>query len=252
MVFFIELIYLMKKIVLFDVDGTLAESTRSISEEMKSLLLQLSNKCHIGIVGGGSYDKITEQLNHDQELISKFQFICSENGIMTYQNDKLIHKNSIKEKWSEDFIQGIINYLLTLTAELKLPYKRGSFIRFRNGMLYYTPIGSDCSWEERIHFSNLDKEKYIRKLLVENILKKFKNKDIDVRLGGMIGIGIHPLNWDKTYVLQFLNDYQDISYIGDRYHEDGNDYPLLNHPRVKGYNVDSPEDTKEIINLFMI
>ena len=58
-------------------------------------------------------------------------------------------------------------------------------------MLYYTPIGSDCSWGERIHFSNLDKEKYIRESLVENILKKFKKKDIDVRLGGMIGIGIH-------------------------------------------------------------
>ena len=72
-------------------------------------------------------------------------------------------------------------------------------------------------------------------------------EDIDLRLGGMIGIGIHPLNWDKTYALQILNDYQDISYIGDCYHEDGNDYPLLNHPRVKGYNVDSQEDTKEII-----
>lgn len=37
---------------------------------------------------------------------------------------------------------------------------RGTFIEFRNGMLNISPIGRNCTKEERLEFSEIDKVKY--------------------------------------------------------------------------------------------
>lgn len=37
---------------------------------------------------------------------------------------------------------------------------RGTFIEFRNGMLNISPIGRNCTKEERIEFSEIDKVRF--------------------------------------------------------------------------------------------
>ena len=54
----------MSKLILFDVDGTLAESSQMINEKMREMLiLKKEQGYHIGIVGGGKIDKVLTQLN---------------------------------------------------------------------------------------------------------------------------------------------------------------------------------------------
>ncbi len=52
--------------------------------------------------------------------------------------------------------QELINFCLHYIADLDLPVKRGTFIEFRNGMLNVSPIGRNCSQEERDEFERYD------------------------------------------------------------------------------------------------
>lgn len=238
----------MNKLLLFDVDGTLAESTKEITPKMLSKLVDLKNAGYdLGLVGGGNYQKISQQIKNNNHL---FKYIFSENGIVSYENGKLIHENSIKKVYKEDVLQLIINILLHYTANLSVPYKRGHFIAFRNAMLYYTPIGSDCSQEEREEFAKYDEIHHIRRQIM-NDLKKIlpENLKLDIKLGGQIGIGIHPIGWDKRYCLKFIPEiYDQILFYGDRCDIDENDYPLYSHERVVGHKVKSPDDTQKYLN----
>ena len=55
----------MKKIFLFDLDGTLAESAQIINDDMiKQLDILKKNGHEIGIVGGGDFIKMCKQINN--------------------------------------------------------------------------------------------------------------------------------------------------------------------------------------------
>lgn len=65
-------------------------------------------------------------------------------------------------------------------------------------------------------------------------------------IGGQISIDAFPIGWDKTYCLQFIDkDYEGkIYFFGDKTNPGENDYEIFKDPRVTGYSVISPEDTK--------
>ena len=59
-------------------------------------------------------------------------------------------------------LQELINFILHYVADLDIPIKRGTFIEFRNGMLNVSPIGRNCSQEERDDFEKFDLQSGIR------------------------------------------------------------------------------------------
>ena len=82
------------QLLLFDVDGTLAPSTLIMSYKMKCLLKKLKNKGYkLSIVGGGSYEKIVSQIQDT----SIFDYIFSENGLVSYYKGELFHKKSLDD-----------------------------------------------------------------------------------------------------------------------------------------------------------
>lgn len=238
----------MKKLFLFDVDGTLAKSTCQLEPPMTELLHHLSELGDLGIVSGGAYEKLCWQTS---EIRQQVRYIFSENGLVTYENGKCKERRNLRDVWDEMFIQRVVNFLLVRIAEMPLPYKRGTFVKFRNGMLYVTPIGGDCSAEERAAFAEYDETNHVREQLIKNILQEFRDENLDARLGGQIGIGVHPRGWDKSFALQFMNfdEFDEIHFFGDRCSPGGNDYPLyrLECPKWHSHAVSGPDDTARIL-----
>ena len=94
--------------------------------------------------------------------------------------------------------------------------KRGTFIEFRNGMLNVSPVGRNCSQEERDAFEQYDKEHGIRKDLVQKLQTKFADFGLTFSVGGQISFDVFPNGWDKTFCLQFVeNDFDEIHFFGD-------------------------------------
>ena len=69
---------------------------------------------------------------------------------------------SLKKHLGEDKLKELINFVLHYIADLDIPIKRGTFIEFRNGMLNVSPIGRNCSQEERDEYEQYDLKNGIR------------------------------------------------------------------------------------------
>jgi len=136
-------------------------------------------------------------------------------------------------------------------ADIRLPVKRGTFIEFRKGMINVSPIGRQCSQEERDAFDQMDKTAKIRPAMVSSLKEKFGDQ-LTFSIGGQISFDVFPTGWDKTYCLQFLEEYDEVYFFGDKTYQGGNDYEIFEAERTKGNTVTSPEDTKtQCTKIFM-
>ena len=104
----------------------------------------------VGIVGGSDLSKISEQLGAN--VASEYDFVFSENGLMAQAGGKLLALQSLKTHLGDAALKEFINFTLRLLADAECPVKRGTFIEFRNGMLNISPVGRNCSQEERDAF----------------------------------------------------------------------------------------------------
>ncbi|GMP61552.1 hypothetical protein CsSME_00023971 [Camellia sinensis var. sinensis] len=143
-----------------------------------------------------------------------------------------------------------INFTLHYIANLDIPIKRGTFIEFRSGMLNVSPIGRNCSQEERDEFEKYDKN--IRPKMVSVLHKKFAHLNLTFSTGGQISFDVFPQGWDKTYCLRYLDDFSEIHFFGDKTYKGGNDFEIYDSERTMGHTVTSPEDTvKQCTKLFL-
>ena len=100
--------------------------------------------------------------------------------------------------------------------------------------------------------------------MVSSLKEKFGDQ-LTFSIGGQISFDVFPTGWDKTYCLQFLEEYDEgniplifsssilsVYFFGDKTFKGGNDYEIFEAERTKGNTVTSPDDTKaQCTKLFM-
>lgn len=232
-----------KKLVLFDVDGTLSEPRAEATEEMKHFLQTLKKKVVVGIVGGSDLVKQQEQMGAN--VVNEVNYSFSENGLVAYKDGALIGKKAISDHLGEANIKRIVNFALKYISELDIPIKRGTFIEYRAGMLNVSPIGRNCSREERNAYEAFDLEHNVRKNFIAALQKELSYLDLVYSIGGQISFDVFPKGWDKTFCLNYIGEteYEEIHFFGDKTFPGGNDYEIFTHPRVIGHTTTGPADT---------
>lgn len=231
-------------IALFDVDGTLTAPRQVATPEMLQFLQELRGAVPVGIVGGSDLVKIQEQLGSEAE--KAYDFLFAENGLVAFKGGDLVATQSLKAHLGEERLKQFINYVLRYIADLEIPIKRGTFIEFRNGMLNVSPIGRNCTQEERNAFEAYDKEAKIRSTMVEVLEREFASYGLKFSIGGQISFDVFPIGWDKTYCLRFLDEFDQVHFFGDKTYEGGNDYEIFTSERTIGHTVQSPSETMEL------
>jgi phosphomannomutase len=240
-----------KTIVLFDIDGTLTRPRLKIDQKMLDFLKVLRNKVTIGFAGGSDMTKAKEQVGDN--ILDIFDYGFFENGLVAYKNQELIGIQNLKKYLDENRIKKFMNFILHYIADLDIPVKRGTFIEFRNGMINISPIGRNCSQEERNDFEKYDKTHKIRETMIDVLEKEFADYVFHYSIGGQISFDCFVKGWDKTFSLNYLNDFDTIYFFGDKTHKGGNDHEIYESERTIGYTVTSPDDTinkcKQIFSL---
>lgn len=99
-------------------------------------------------------------------MLTAYDYVFSENGLVAHKGGEQIAVQSLRKHLGEDKLKKFINYVLHYLADLDIPVKRGTFIEFRNGMLNVSPIGRNCSQEERDAFEVYDKQAGVRCVLL--------------------------------------------------------------------------------------
>ena len=117
-----------------------------------------------------------------------------------------------------------------------------------------SPIGRNCSREERNDYEKFDLEHKVRENMVAAMKKEFSDLNLTYSIGGQISFDVFPTGWDKTYCLQYLkeSDFDEIHFFGDKTFKGGNDYEIFTSERTIGHSVTCPEDTiEQIRKLFL-
>jgi phosphomannomutase len=110
-------------------------------------------------------------------------------------------------------------------------------------MINISPVGRNCSQEERDAFEQYDHVHNVRSKMVTALKTKFPELPFTYSIGGQISFDVFPTGWDKTYCLRYLESFEKVYFFGDKTMKGGNDYEIYESPRTVGYTVKSPNDT---------
>jgi len=243
--------YKKKKIMVFDLDGTLAESKQSLDEETSGLLYQLLAIKKVAIITGGGFPQLQKQVIDKIEFDSnrfKNLYIFPTKGAMMYNwNGKDWQKIYEKLLTKEDK-EKIKNAFDNVYKEVNfLPEKHfGNILEDRDSEFTFSALGQDAPVELKKHWDpDASKRKELKKHL-DKYLSGFS-----VEIGGSTSIDITQKSINKAYAIEKICEYLDIKidevlFIGDAIFEGGNDYSVIK-TSVENIDVDNYNETKNII-----
>ena len=239
----------MKKLIIFDLDGTLAESKSAIDQEMAALLINLLKVARVSIISGGDWPQFQKQvlafLPADKTL--KRLAILPTCGTKFYQ-----YKKGWKQLYAENFTDEEKSKIITNLNQaveasgFKAKKTWGEQIEDRGSQITFSALGQQAPLEEKKKWDpNFAKRKKI-KLRLDKSLKEFS-----VQMGGATSIDITKPGIDKAYGIRKLKKVLDIKisqmvFIGDALFEGGNDHPART-TGVDCIQVRDPEETKRVI-----
>jgi HAD superfamily hydrolase (TIGR01484 family) len=239
----------MKKLIVFDLDGTLAESKWALDAEMSRLLHDLFSVVKVAVISGGDWPQFEKQfLSHlpDDERLANLSLLptC---GTKFFQ-----FKRARSKLYSEDFTSEerdkIIASLQKAVAEAGFTVDQlwGEAIEDRGSQITYSALGQQAPLEEKSKWDADFAERKKIKAILDPLIPGFS-----VRLGGATSIDITKPGIDKAYGIRKLRDVLGISlndmiYIGDALFPGGNDYPA-EQAGVVSIPVREPNETKRVI-----
>jgi phosphomannomutase len=238
-----------KKLIVFDLDGTLAESKTALDSEMAALLSALLAIVKVAVISGGDWPQFEQQLlqNLPQDQRLNNLSLLPTCGTKFYR-----YTGSWTKIYSEDFsaqekdkIMRSLTQALE-TAGLQVAKSWGEAIEDRGSQITYSALGQQAPIEEKKKWDpDFSKRKAIKALL-DQLIPEFS-----VRLGGTTSVDITKPGIDKAYGIRKLMAAFGIAmgemiFIGDALFPGGNDYPV-EQAGVLSIRVRDPNETKRVI-----
>jgi HAD superfamily hydrolase (TIGR01484 family) len=244
----------MKSLMIFDLDGTLAESKSTLDPEMSALLGRLMNVARVAVISGGDWPQFEKQflarVPQNARLENLSMLPTCGTKFFTYDGGGW-HKQ-YSEDFSDEERRRIISGLEKAVAlsGFKPEQTWGELIEDRGSQITFSALGQEAPVDaKKVWDPDFAKRKLIKAIL-DPILP-----DFSVRLGGATSIDVTKPGIDKAYGIEKLREILSIEkeqmlFVGDALFPGGNDYP------VKECGVDSiqtrdPDETKRIIETFL-
>ena len=238
----------MKKLIVFDLDGTLAESKSPLDAEMSARLHNLLGVVKVAIISGGDWPQFEKQvlshLPHDERLVNLS--ILPTCGTKFFQ-----YKGDWTKLYSEDFTadekKKITNSLERALGIAGFTVEKvwGDEIEDRGSQITFSALGQQAPLEEKNRWDpDYTKRKKIKAIL-DTLIPEFSD-----RMGGATSIDVTKPGIDKAYGIGKLRDILGISlsemiFIGDALFAGGNDYPA-EQAGVVSIPVRGPSETKPV------
>jgi phosphomannomutase len=238
-----------KKLIVYDLDGTLAESKSSLDCEMAALLHSLLGIVKVAVISGGDWLQFETQL-----LANLPNDACLGNlSLLPTCGTKFFrYEGTWQELYSEDFTieekQKIIGSLTNSInlAGIKPDKVWGIQIEDRGSQITFSALGQQAPIEEKKTWDpDFAKRKKILEILTPLI------PEFSVCMGGATSIDITKHGIDKAYGIRKLRDVlgiatEEMIFIGDALFPGGNDYPAK-EAGVDSIRVRDPNETKRVI-----
>jgi len=239
----------MKDLIVFDLDGTLAESKSAIEPETATLIVALLDVVKVAIISGGDMpqfeSQVLERLPHIDAL--KNLSLLPTCGTRFFQYDGGWHK-LYSEDLSQAQKQQIIGALQAAVAQSGFQATKtwGEPIEDRESQITYSALGQQAPLDEKKTWDPDFAKRQKIKAILDASLPEFS-----VRLGGSTSIDVTLPGIDKAYGIRKLRDILTIAiermlYVGDALFPGGNDYPVR-ETGAACIQVDNPHETRRVI-----
>ena len=235
----------MKKLIAFDLDGTLAESKQAIQPEMAALLAQISTHVTLAVISGGDWPQFEKQIVERLPAGARLEnvFIMPTTGTKLYRYDgawRAIYADVFSPDEHDRILQALDDAMKSAGFADQQTWgekieDRGSQITF-SGLGQEAPIDAKKAWDP-----DFTKRKTLQKIL-QGVLKGFA-----INVGGSTSIDITREGTDKATAMTKLAEHSgiataDMIFLGDAIYPGGNDDPV----RAAGIDtikVRDPEET---------
>jgi phosphomannomutase len=239
----------MKDLIVFDLDGTLAESKSAVEPEIATLMIALLGVVKAAVISGGAMPQFESQFLErlPQSDLLKNLSLLPTCGTRFYQYDR-----GWQLRYSEDLSgaqkQKIIAALQAAVAQSGYQAEKtwGAPIEDRESQITYSALGQQAPLDEKKKWDPDFAKRQKIKSILDTSLPEFS-----VRLGGSTSIDVTLPGIDKAYGIRKLRDILGIPiermlYVGDALFPGGNDAPVR-ETGAACIQVDNPHETRRVI-----
>ncbi|MFA6017952.1 MAG: HAD-IIB family hydrolase [Patescibacteria group bacterium] len=240
-----------KKLIVFDLDGTVTESKSPMDQEMAEIFSRLLLRMKIAIISGGAFQQFERQLPALQCSSAQLQnlfffptmgtrfYRYSDKWEQVYADEMTIEeRRKIMESFERVF--GDIGYEHPVTLYGEVIEDRGSQVTF-SACGQRAPLEVKKAWRGSAQDRRVEMVKALQKYLPE----------FEIKIPGYSSIDVNHKGIDKAYGLKKMEEFIGVSipemiFVGDALYEGGNDHAVI-RTGVDTVAIANPSETKVVL-----
>jgi phosphomannomutase len=239
----------MKTLVIFDLDGTLAESKAPLDAEIAALLARLLEIVKVAVISGGSWAQFVKQVlpNLPQDERLKDLSLLPTCGTKFYRYDgtwQMLYSEDFSAAEKERIVSGL-NKSIDQSG-FRAAKHWGDLIEDRGSQITFSALGQEAPLDEKTKWDPDFKKREKIKEILKPLIPEFS-----IQFGGATSIDVTKPGIDKGYGVRKLREtlgiaIENMIFVGDAVFPGGNDYPAK-QVGVVSIEVRDPHETKRVI-----
>jgi phosphomannomutase len=240
----------MKKLLIFDLDGTLAESKCPLSNDVALLLQEALDHFSIAVISGGSYPQFEKQFLGnlpiaEHKLAKLYLFPTCATSFYQYQNG---WQKVYSEDLSLEQRQRIIAAFTQMCQQVGFSTQNsfGPVLEDRSTQITFSALGQQAPVDLKKQWD----PDHSKRLQMVEVLKTLI-PEFEIRTGGSTSIDVTRKGIDKAYGIHQIEKLlsfskEEMIFIGDALFDGGNDAPVKT-TGVECIQVADPTETIQVI-----
>ena len=239
----------MKRLIAFDLDGTLAESKQPLGDEMAGLFKELLDVAMVSVISGGDWPQFEKQVAGRMPAGAKLEnlFLMPTTGSKLYRFQGGAWTQIYAETFSKEEHDRIVTALAKAVKDCGFDTEKtwGQQIEDRGSQITFSALGQEAPLDAKTAWDpDISKRKTLRAALDKDL------SDLSVKVGGSTSIDITRKGIDKAYAIGRLAEHSGVPgaailFMGDAIYPGGNDDPV----RAAGIDTVAVRDVKETGNV---
>jgi HAD superfamily hydrolase (TIGR01484 family) len=218
-----------KRLIAFDLDGTLALSKQALDEDMANLLGQLTRVAMVDIISGGDWPQFEKQVVSRMPAAAALDnlIIQPTTGTKLYRHQNGAWDRIYADLFSAEESQQIRDALQAAVEQAGYAHEQtwGEQIEDRGSQITFSALGQQAPLEAKEKWDPDHAKRKILQSILQGMLP-----DLSINIGGATSIDITRKGIDKAYGLKRLSEtvgvpLEQILFLGDAIFPGGNDYP---------------------------
>ena len=233
-----------KRLICFDLDGTLSQHKSHMPQANKDLLKKLDAEYKLIMVGAGNAPRIYNQMEqYPIDIIANYGM---QESAMVDGEFKIIREDTVEP--DKEYFNRTCQYLREKYGYTE--YAGGHLEFHPSGMVTFCLIGSGAKVEDKVVF---DPDRSKRRVLYDEVCSLFPEHV--VYIGGSSSFDFAPKQYNKyDSIMKYASEHgyslDEILFIGDDFGDGGGD----SHVRIKGMDyvqVDDHTKLPEILSFLL-